>query len=145
MFCSARRLFSETTSCSEAATIFGTSPASGEIIINGTRVCRSGENEVFYDVGTLDANGNFVATVLSAFSQIVTVSVGLPSAFQLVFLLAKSEQTLTETRSQIFIDALDSGGNVRLCVFIKCMLKRSMSCFDIALYILLCVLLCIFA
>jgi len=92
-------------------------------------VCRSGENEVFYDVGTLDANGNFVVTVLSTFSQIVTVSVGLPSAFQLVFLLAKSEQTLTETRSQIFIDALDSGGNVRLCVFITCMLKRLTSCF----------------
>jgi hypothetical protein len=131
LICSARRLLSETTSCSNAATIFApSSPTSGEITVTGTVVCGSGENEVLYDVGTLDANGNFVVTFLSAFSQTVTVSVGLPSAFQLLFVLAKPEQTLTAIRSQIFINALDSGGNVRPYVLLKCLLNYCLVMFQ---------------
>ena len=34
----------------------------GEITVNGSVVCGAGENELVYDIGALDINGNFIAS-----------------------------------------------------------------------------------
>ena len=80
----------------------------------GSRVCGLGDNDVIYDIGSLDSNGNFIPAVLNAYSQIVTVEVGPASCFQLAVTNRVTEQTFSAVRSQMFVQVMDAGRNVRL-------------------------------
>ena len=88
--------------------------SSGEITVTGNRVCGLGDNDVIYDIGSLDPNGNFIPAVLNAYSQIVTVQAGPPSCFQLAVSSSQLEQTLSAVRSSIFVQVMDAGRNVCL-------------------------------
>jgi hypothetical protein len=93
--------------------------------VAGSRVCGSGDNDVIYDIGSLDSNGNFIPAVLNAYSQIVTVEVGPASCFQLAVTNRVTEQTFSAVRSHMFVQVMDAGRNVRLlaqCYCCKCVI-----------------------
>jgi len=85
----------------------------GEITVNGSVICGAGDNEVVYDIGTLDANGKFIASTLSAFSQIITVLSGAPCCFQIVKDQDRKELTFTAVQSSLILQLMDDGRNVR--------------------------------
>ena len=90
--------------------------SSGEITVTGSRVCGLGDNDVIYDIGSLDSDGNFVPAVLNAYSQTITVQAGPPSCFQLVVGKNQLEQTFSAVRSSIFVQLMDAGRNVSLLI-----------------------------
>jgi hypothetical protein len=106
----------ETCSAGEIFSLYSASNSS-EIIIQGSTVCSAGDTEVFYDIGVLDNNGNFIPAVLNAHSQTITVQLGPPSRFQLVAASSQPERTLSSIRSSIFVQLLDAGQNVSMCIF----------------------------
>ena len=93
----------------------------GEIIVNGTVVCGAGDNEIVYDIGTLDANGIFIASELSVFSQIISVLPGAPSCFQILNDEDRVESTFHAIQSSLLLQVMDDGRNVRsfACVLIN--------------------------
>jgi len=94
--------------------LYGASNLSvGEITVMGTTVCGVGDTEVIYDIGKLDASGNFVPTVLSAYSQIISVVAGPASCFQLAVASNEIEKTFSVIRSAIMVQVMDAGRNVR--------------------------------
>ena len=123
-FCRSRRLLQESSdSCSSGDTesIFSASnSSSGEVTIAGSTICGVGENEVIYDIGFVDSNGNFIPSVLNAHSQVVTVQAGPPSCFQLVAATTRPEQTLSLIRSSIFVQLMDAGRNVCFAPHVYC-------------------------
>ena len=86
--------------------------SSGEITIAGKSVCGVGESEVIYDIGSLDSSGEFIPSVLSAHSQVVTVQAGPPSCFQFVIARSQPEKALYALRSTIYVQVMDAGRNV---------------------------------
>ena len=84
----------------------------GEITVNGSVVCSAGENELVYDIGTLDTNGNFIASSLKVFSQIITVLSGAPSCFQMVMDRDRLEMTFSVIQSSLMLQLMDDGRNV---------------------------------
>jgi len=77
-------------------------------------VCGLGDNDVIYDIGSLDSSGNFIPAVLNAYSQIVTVEAGPASCFQLAVTNRVTEQTFSAVRSHMFVQVMDAGRNVSL-------------------------------
>ena len=118
LVCRSRHLLeesSEACSSGDAVSLFSASnSSSGEITVAGSTVCGVGDNDVIYDIGTVDSNGNFIPSVLNAHSEVVTVQAGPPSCFQLVVATNRLEQTLSAIRSSIFVQLMDSGRNVSL-------------------------------
>jgi hypothetical protein len=101
--------------CSSGDGVFvydASNSSSGEITVTGSTVCGVGDNEVVYDIGSINANGNFIPAVLNAYSQVVTVQAGQPSCFQLAITSSQTERTLSVIRSSIFVQLMDSGRNV---------------------------------
>ena len=86
--------------------------SSGEITVSGSAVCGAGDNEVIYDIGSLDPSGNFVPAVLNAYSIVITVQAGAPKCFQLAVASKLPERTLTAVRSTIYVQVMDAGRNV---------------------------------
>jgi len=122
--CSSRRLLEDVQQSSQACSGSGDmisfydakNASSGEITVTGSRVCGLGDNDVIYDIGSLDSNGNFIPAVLNAYTQIVTVQAGPPSCFQLAVASSQQEQTLSAVRSSIFVQVMDAGRNVCVCM-----------------------------
>jgi len=120
--CSSRRLLEDVQQSSQECSGSGdmisfydaSNASSGEITVTGNKVCGLGDNDVIYDIGSLDSNGNFIPAVLNAYSQIVTVQAGPPSCFQLAVASSQLEQTLSAVRSSIFVQVMDAGRNVCL-------------------------------
>ena len=120
--CSSRRLLEDVQQSSQECSGSGdmisfydaSNTSSGEITVTGNKVCGLGDNDVIYDIGSLDSNGNFIPAVLNAYSQIVTVQAGPPSCFQLAVAISQLEQTLSAVRSSIFVQVMDAGRNVSL-------------------------------
>ena len=117
---SARRLLENTQQLPDTCvddgrvSLYGASNVSvGEITVMGTTVCGVGDTEVIYDIGKLDASGNFVPTVLSAYSQIIAVVAGPASCFQLAVASNQIEKTFSVIRSAIMVQVMDAGRNVR--------------------------------
>ena len=133
--CRSRHLLEESSdACSSGDTtsLFSASnSSSGEVTVAGSTVCGVGDNEVIYDIGTVDSNGNFIPSVLNAHSEVVTVQAGPPSCFQLVVATSRLEQTLSAIRSSIFVQLMDSGRNVSIDAFVYCVhqiYKPSLAC-----------------
>ena len=116
VLCSSRRLLEDATSCSgfggSVSFYEASNSSSGEITVAGSRVCGVGDSVVIYDIGSLDSSGNFVPSVLNAYSQIVSVQAGPASCFQLAVAGSQPEQTLSAVRSSIFVQVMDAGRNV---------------------------------
>ncbi len=117
---SARRLLENTQQLPDTCvdngrvSLYGASNASAvEITVMGTVVCDVGEKEIIYDIGNLDSGGNFVPTVLSAYSQIIAVVAGPASCFQLAVASNQIEKTFSVIRSAIMVQVMDAGRNVR--------------------------------
>jgi hypothetical protein len=89
----------------------------GEIFVNGSVVCGVGDNEVIYDIGTVDANGNFIASGLNVFSQIITVLSGAPTCFQMTNDQNRPESTFSAIQSSLLLQLMDDGRNVRSLFF----------------------------
>ncbi len=112
---------SDACSLGDTVSLFSASnSSSGEITVAGSTVCGVGDNEVIYDIGFIDSNGDFIPSVLNAHSEVVTVQYGPPSCFQLVVAASQPEQTLSAIRSSIVVQLMDSGRNVRLDTRICC-------------------------
>jgi hypothetical protein len=130
LICSSRRLLAqspETCSAGDTFSLYSASNSS-EIIIQGSTVCSAGDNEVIYDIGHIDNNGNFIPAVLNAHSQTITVELGPPSRFQLVAASSQPERTLSSIRSSIFVQLMDAGQNVSMCIFDENMSKPIILC-----------------
>jgi len=84
----------------------------GEITVNGSVVCGAGENELVYDIGALDINGNFIASSLNVFSQIINVLSGAPSCFQMLKDKDRQEMTFSAIQSSLILQLMDDGRNV---------------------------------
>ena len=117
---SARRLLENTQQLPDTCvdngrvSVYGASNVSAvEITVMGTVVCGVGEKEIIYDIGNLDSGGNFVPTVLSAYSQIIAVVAGPASCFQLAVASNQIEKTFSVIRSAIMVQVMDAGRNVR--------------------------------
>jgi hypothetical protein len=114
--CRSRNLLqdlSDACSLGDTVSLFSASnSSSGEITVAGSTVCGVGDNEVIYDIGSVDSNGNFVPSVLNAHSEVVSVQEGPPSCYQLVVGTSRLEKTLSVIRSSIFVQLMDSGRNV---------------------------------
>jgi len=122
--CRSRHLLEESSdACSSGDTVSlfsASNSSSGEVTVAGSTVCGVGDNEVIYDIGSVDSNGNFIPSVLNAHSEVVTVQAGPPSCFQLVVATSRLEQTLSAIRSSIFAQLMDSGRNVSIDAFVYC-------------------------
>jgi hypothetical protein len=103
-----------TDACStgDSVALFTASSSSSEVVVGGNTICSAGENEVVYDIGVVDPNGNFIPSVLNAHSQIITVQEGPPSCFQFVVANNRLERTLSAIRSSMYVQLMDSGRNV---------------------------------
>ena len=118
MLCRVRRLLEDASEQSDqtcpggGVSFFGPS-SPGEIIVNGTVVCGAGDNEIVYDIGTLDATGFFIASELSVFSQIIRVLPGVPSCFQILNDEDRAESTFHAIQSSLLLQVMDDGRNVR--------------------------------
>lgn len=84
----------------------------GEITVNGSVVCGAGENELVYDIGALDMNGNFIASSLNVFSQTINVLSGAPSCFQMLKDKDRQEITFSAIQSSLILQLMDDGRNV---------------------------------
>ena len=118
MLCRVRRLLEDVSeqsdqSCPGGGVSFFGPSSPGEITVNGTVVCGAGDNEIVYDIGTLDANGIFIASELSVFSQIISVLPGAPSCFQFVNDEDRVESTFHAIQSSLLLQVMDDGRNVR--------------------------------
>ncbi len=118
--CSARRLLENIQQLPDTCvddgrvSLYGASNLSAvEITVVGAAVCGVGDTEVIYDIGNLDSSGNFVPTVLSAYSQIIAVVAGPASFFQLAVASNQIEKTFSVIRSAIMVQVMDAGRNVR--------------------------------
>ena len=122
LMCRLRRLLEDVSEQSDqtcpggGVSFFGPS-SPGEITVNGTLVCGAGDNEVVYDIGTLDASGNFIASELSVFSQVIRVLPGAPSCFQIVNDYNRAELTFHAILSSLLLQIMDDGRNVRSLVW----------------------------
>jgi hypothetical protein len=118
LMCRLRRLLEDVSEQSDqtcpggGVSFFGPS-SPGEITVNGTLVCGAGDNEVVYDIGTLDASGHFIVSELSVFSQVITVLPGAPSCFQIVSDYSRKELTFHAILSSLLLQIMDDGRNVR--------------------------------
>jgi hypothetical protein len=86
---------------------------SSTITIDNVTVCASGENMVVYDIGTIDAQGEFSVIVPNAYSAQIFVQTGPAACFRLVLLNSRLERTYTKIESHIFVELFDLGRNVR--------------------------------
>lgn len=104
---------SDACSSGDTVSLFSASnSSSGEIAVAGNTVCGVGDNEVIFDIGSVDSNGNFVPSVLNAHSEVISVQEGPPSCYQLVVVTSRLEQTLSAIQSSIFVQLMDWGRNV---------------------------------
>ena len=87
---------------------------SSTITIENVTVCASGENIIVYDIGTVDEQGSFSILVPNAYSAQFVVQTGPAACFRLVMQSARLERTYTKIESDIFVELLDLGRNVRL-------------------------------
>jgi len=92
------------------------SSVQGSIVVENVVVCSSGENEIFYDIGTYDESGSFAATALGVFSAEVSVQPGPAACFRFVTQNARLEQTYRQIESDIVVEFTDQGRNVRRCI-----------------------------
>lgn len=118
MLCRVRRLLEDVSeqsdqSCPGGGVSFFGPSSPGEITVNGTVVCEAGDNEIVYDIGTLDANGIFIASELSVFSQIISVLPGAPSCFQILNDEDRAESTFHAIQSSLLLQVMDDSRNVR--------------------------------
>jgi hypothetical protein len=87
---------------------------SSTITIENVTVCASGESIIVYDIGTVDEHGSFSILVPNAYSAQFFVQTGPVACFRLVMQSARLERTYTKIESDIFVELLDLGRNVRL-------------------------------
>lgn len=102
-------------SCNDAEELLfaASNSSTGEITVSGTSICGIGDHVAVYDIGSLDSNGDFSPSVLSVFSQLVTIVHGPPSCFQFVSTSNLLERTLAMIQSGIVVQLMDAGRNVR--------------------------------
>jgi hypothetical protein len=108
------QLGNTSTSCDakDLEFFFSRSESSGELVAGPERICQTGINDIFFDIGTLSGTGTFSATVLSSFQMNFTVVSGPFQSFMLVFddsmfptnFTVKSYQ-LIQTLEIMFLDA----------------------------------------
>ena len=92
------------------------SSVQGSVTVDNVVVCASGDNQVFYDIGTYDESGAFSATALGVFSAEVTVQPGPAACFRFVTQNAVFEQTYRSIESDIVVEFTDQGRNVSVVV-----------------------------
>jgi len=86
---------------------------SGLITIQNVTVCKSGQNEIFYDIGALDVNGLFKHLVLGAFTLNMVVVAGPAAVFLLKLQNSSLQRTYSPISSALSIVLQDQGRNVK--------------------------------
>ena len=86
---------------------------SGLITIQNVTVCKSGQNEIFYDIGALDVNGFFKHSVLGAFTLDMVVVAGPAAVFHLKLQNSSLQRTYSPISSALSIVLQDQGRNVK--------------------------------
>jgi hypothetical protein len=102
-------------------------PGGGDRIVNGTEqssegfivlqnitVCAAGQNEVIYDIGSLDENGVFVPSTLAVYSVDMTVLSGAAVVFRLILRNATMQHTYSRISSAVGVSLQDQGRNVTI-------------------------------
>ncbi len=85
--------------------------SAGFILLQNVTVCAAGQNELIYDIGTMDGLGNFVPLVLKVYSADMIVVVGPAAVFRLIL----HNSTMQYTYTKIFAVGVllqDQGRNV---------------------------------
>jgi hypothetical protein len=96
-----------------------TQSVTGVITIQNITVCKSGQNEIFYDIGALDVNGFFKHSVLGAFTLDMVVVTGPAAVFLLKLQNSSLQRTYSPISSALSIVLQDQGRNVNfLTIFV---------------------------
>ena len=90
-----------------------TQSVTGVITIQNITVCKSGQNEIFYDIGALDVNGLFKHSVLGAFTLDMVVVAGPAAVFLLKLQNSSLQRTYSPISSALSIVLQDQGRNVK--------------------------------
>jgi hypothetical protein len=83
----------------------------GFVLLQNITVCAAGQNELIYDIGTMNELGSFVPLVLAVYSADVFVVTGPAAVFRLIL----RNFTMQHTYSKIFavgVALQDQGRNV---------------------------------
>ena len=100
---------------------------SGGVLLPNVTVCAAGQNEVIYDIGFLDANGIFVASVVGVFSADITVVPGSAVVLRLVLRNSTVQRTYSQISSVVGVVLQDQGRNVTIIIFFEYAFKRHTS------------------
>jgi hypothetical protein len=118
-------------------------PGGGDRIVNGTvqssegfialqniTVCTAGQNEVIYDIGTLNDIGEFVPSALAVYSVEMTVLTGSAVVFRLILRNATTQHTYSRISSAVGVILQDQGRNVISSLSFVLTTNYAIDCFD---------------
>lgn len=88
---------------------------SNVVTVDRVTVCASGDNIIIYDIGIVDAQGNFALVAPGVYSTQVFVTPGPVACFRLLLQLARLERSYNKISSDVVVEFFDLGRNVRAC------------------------------